>query len=224
MDQQTETGNTTESGDELSFNQSLETISGLDKETVEYALDHGVDANEICDNHADSPSALHLFSRVTSDVNIIETLIAHGANVNALDNFNRSALMMASYNSSGVAFCLMNKGADVNQADDNGWHVMHWFAANCEHQEVVSLLVDAGAEVNHVNNRGMTPLSTCLVSGLCPEVLTTLINRGAGLPLKMFVGVDVLLGIAEEKGRSPEVIARFKKHYQNGEIRSVEIQ
>ena len=220
MDQQTKT----ENGDGLSFNQSLETISGLDKETVEYALNHGVDANELCDDHEDSPSALHLFSRVTSDVNIIETLIAHGANVNAVDNFNRSALMMASYNNPGVAFCLMNSGADVKQADDNGWHPMHWFAANCEHQEVCTFLISAGADVNHINNRGMTPLGTCLLSGVCPEVLTTLINHGAGLSPKMLSAIDVYIELAEEKGRSPEVLARFKKHYQNGEIRSVEIQ
>lgn len=221
MDQQTETGNTTENVDGLSFNQSLETISDLDKKDVEYALSHGVDANEICDGHSDSPPALHLFSRVTSDATIIETLIAHGANVNAVDNFNRSALMMASYNSSGVAFCLMNNGADVNQADDNGWHVIHWFAGNGKNEEVISLLVSAGADINHINNRGMTPLGTCLTSGVCPDVLTALIKNGAGLPLKMFLAIDGFIRIVEEKGRTPEVVERFKKHYQNGEIKSV---
>jgi ankyrin repeat protein len=223
MDSEINTGSTTEKITDFSFNQSPETLSELDIEVVVSALNQGADANEICDGHSDSPSALHLFSRYTNDPNIIETLITHGANVNAVDNFNRSALMMASYNSSGVAFCLMNSGVNVKQTDDNGWHAMHWFAANCEHQEVISLLVAAGADINHINNRGMTPLGTCLLSGVCPEVLTTLVNNGAGLTPEMFGAINVWVGLAEEKGRTPEVVARFKKHYQNDEIKSVEI-
>jgi len=68
----------------------------------------------------------------------------------------------------------------------------------------------------------MHSLGTCLLSGICPEVLTALVNHGACITDEMLTALDNWLTLAETNGRNSEAVQRFVKHYQNGEIRQIE--
>jgi hypothetical protein len=52
---------------------------------------------------------------------------------------------------------LLDEGAHVNAADDNGSTPLH-FAANDDSADIVRILLDAGADINATNNKGETPL------------------------------------------------------------------
>jgi ankyrin repeat protein len=52
---------------------------------------------------------------------------------------------------------LLDAGADVNEADDDGITSLSW-AAISNRVELARLLIQRGADVNHVDKKGMTPL------------------------------------------------------------------
>jgi cytohesin len=74
-----------------------------------------------------------------------ERLIAEGADVNAKDKRDKTALHCAI--SKDVAELLIAKGADMNAKDDTGWTPLH-DAVFSGHKDVVELLIAKGADVN----------------------------------------------------------------------------
>ena len=72
---------------------------------------------------------------------------------------------------------LIEKGADVNNADKDGESPLHKAAVE-GHTEVVKLLIDAGADVNKANEVGWTPLHKAAGYGHT-EVVKLLIDAGA---------------------------------------------
>ncbi len=209
---------------EFSFNQPPETIAEYNAEFVDNAIQNGVDTNEICSGYPDSQRVIHVFARFTTDAATISMLNFSRADMNSRDDENRTPLMLASYNTFFVAICLLNNFADATLSDDNGWQAMHWFAANCDYPEIVERLLDAGAEINHINNRGMTPLATCLFSGVSPDILSALVDQGACITAEMYANIDQWVALAESNGRNSEVAQRFVQHLINGEIGKIELQ
>ncbi|EPT05608.1 hypothetical protein FOMPIDRAFT_1103033, partial [Fomitopsis schrenkii] len=52
---------------------------------------------------------------------------------------------------------LVDQKADVDRADNSGWTALQ-IAASAGHEDVVRELLGAGANVNHKNDKGITPL------------------------------------------------------------------
>jgi ankyrin repeat protein len=57
---------------------------------------------------------------------------------------------------------LIHKGVDVNARDREGWSPLQ-FAARTKDLDVVKLLLEAGADPNHPNNKGITALHQSLL-------------------------------------------------------------
>ena len=78
---------------------------------------------------------------------------------------------------------LLHAGADPDIQDKDGYTVLH-NAVLGEDEEVALLLVQAGADVDAVNNEGATPL--CFASGMgLPKVVSALLERGANPNVRM---------------------------------------
>ncbi|CAL8107166.1 unnamed protein product [Calicophoron daubneyi] len=94
---------------------------------------------------------------------IVQRLLDAGADPNQQDAEGRSPLIAAAYMGHvGVVEILAQAGADLNHADEDGRTALH-VAAFCVrpsevHQEVVSCLLESGANPNIMDSEGITPL------------------------------------------------------------------
>ena len=81
-----------------------------------------------------------------------------GANVNARNTRNQTALMYAADEGhTEIAKLLIEKGADVNARDNDGWTPL-MYAADEGRTEMGKLLIEKGADVNARDNNGETIL------------------------------------------------------------------
>ncbi|TPP58580.1 Ankyrin repeat domain-containing protein 50 [Fasciola gigantica] len=126
---------------------------------VELLLSYGADVNL---SGPDGRSALRAASWAGHE-EIVQRLLDAGADVNQQDAEGRSSLIAAAYMGHvGVVEILAQAGADLNHADEDGRTALH-VAAFCvrpseTHHEVVSCLLECGANPNVFDCEGITPL------------------------------------------------------------------
>ncbi|KAL5093271.1 hypothetical protein Trisim1_011074 [Trichoderma cf. simile WF8] len=90
---------------------------------------------------------------------------------------------VAAFGDINTARLLLNDGAaDPNYRDRDGWSPIHWAAEESQHQGIVALLLDRGANVNAVSSYGTSPLH-CAANGGIVSIVRTLLENGAD-PLK----------------------------------------
>ena len=128
------------------------------QEAVQIILEAGSNPN-IADNHGYTS----LFVAVLKGCrkNIIQALIDHGADVNATDKDNVTAIMYACRKRRLNLFhVLLKAGADTNTVDKDD-NTCLWYAAhgNCS-KKVLQAIIDHGGDVNATNKDGLTALMT----------------------------------------------------------------
>jgi ankyrin repeat protein len=75
---------------------------------------------------------------------------------------------------------LIDRGADVNVADDDRQYTALHFAARDQRREMVKILLDAGAEVDTIDADGTTPLCHCVMRPNTDlEIVKLLLAHGA---------------------------------------------
>ncbi len=110
-------------------------------------------------------------------------------------------------------------GGDVNAKGNHGSTLLHWAAA-CGHKEITSMLLQAGADPNTMDNSGTTPLQLCFyryygVIRIHEECVRLLLDAGADPNVKardrdellIFSAArhSVVLELMLEKGISPDI-------------------
>lgn len=113
----------------------------------------------------------------------IPTLINAGADVNAAVNFKNykgiTALMFAvmfKYSPEAVKILLQEK-ADINKEDGFKRTALTYAAESETQLGILKLLIDAGANVNHVTSKGKTALRQAVMYN--PDAIEILVNAGA---------------------------------------------
>jgi ankyrin repeat protein len=108
-------------------------------------------------------------------------LLDQGADLNALDKRDQSALHKASYNGHVVIVkLLLERGANVDIPSTRGWTPL-LFAARGGHLEIVQMLLDHGADLKAEPERDLDESGTALhlaAVGGHPQVVKTLLERG----------------------------------------------
>ena len=87
------------------------------------------------------------------------------------------------YNELDKAALLLEKYADINVKDDDGWTLLHWAASN-NAAEIAKLLIDRGADIQAKDNQGWTPMHWAMYKN-APEIANVLIDRGANIQAKI---------------------------------------
>lgn len=152
----------------------------------------------------------------TSSLEMVQLLIARGANVNARNNFNYTALHKAVSNfmkpdanekeCEKILKILFDKGADINAQDGNGTTPLMYAV---QKMTPLKALVAKGADLNIQNKNGETALMFAVKGGLLKVILggipivggsveatKFLISRGADVNLQDIWGKSALMHAA----------------------------
>jgi len=185
--------------------QLLKAAASGNVEVVKEHLAAGTDVNAKGDQTGRTP--LHLAVEFRVHKEIVELLIAEGADVNAKTNDGWTPLDLAddketadllrkhggkstAYDSIDLAAQLGNikavkkhlaDGADVNTQNESGTTPLGW-AGYYGYKELVELLIAEGADVN-ANSNGTTPLNNAVSTDRL-EVTALLIEKGADVNAK----------------------------------------
>ena len=110
---------------------------------------------------------------------VLQAIIDHGADVNATNKHNDTALLWACYKGNEAAIrVLLKAGADTNIATDDGWTcLMKAVAKQCS-KEVLQAIIDHGADVNATDKLNMTLLGLASKKADI-DTIKLLLNAGA---------------------------------------------
>ena len=123
-------------------------------------------------------TALHAASRMNR-LKVVQSLLRHGADVNAPGLWGRAPLLFASYwGCLEVARWLIEHGANVNAKDEDDGHTSLHLAAYRGHFEIVRTLFKHNADINARSELGGTPLHTASYGGHV-DIVRFLLNHSA---------------------------------------------
>ncbi|MBS4200570.1 ankyrin repeat domain-containing protein [Bacillus sp. FJAT-49732] len=117
-----------------------------------------------------------ILSAEKGDTENVLKLLDDGANINATDEFGRTAVLAATYNNKvDTVKALIKMGADINIRDNNLNNVLLYAGAEGL-LEIVKLAIDAGADTKLTNRFGGTALIPASERGHV-EVVNELLTR-----------------------------------------------
>ncbi len=169
---------------------------------LNYLLEHelAVDATDV-----EGRTALH-FAAQAGASELVEMLVARGANLNALDIERMGVLHYALSDPATptearlrTMAVLIGLGATVDAPNGHGDTPLH-LAADTGALAVARLLISRGADVNARTRDGMTPLHAAARRG-ATDVIDLLLSHGADPGAKTAVGTTPR-GLAERNGQS----------------------
>ena len=122
-------------------------------------------------------TALHAASK-RNHVKVVQSLLKHGADVNALGQWERTPLHMALvWGRLEVGLLLLEHGADVNAKQEDQWTPLHLAARNGYFEFVQTLLIHH-ADINTQTDIGHTPLHGASTNGKA-KIVRLLLDNGA---------------------------------------------
>ena len=125
-------------------------------------------------------TALHAASRMNHP-KIVQSLLRHGADVNAPGRWERTPLLFASvWGHLEVVRWLLEHGADVSAKDaDDDWTSLHLAVGN-GHFETTRMLLEHNADINARTEHKYTPLHLAISNGRV-DIVRFLLNHGPDL-------------------------------------------
>ncbi len=139
---------------------------------------------------------------------VVALLLDEGAEIDAVDEEGRTALMRASGGHSDLDTIklLLDRGADLHTRDHSGCSALLHAARHWWDPEAVELLLDRGAEIEDRDSDGRTPLMIAAQHSKNPGEVASLLDRGADLEARDSIGVTPLM-LAAREAKTPEVVA-----------------
>ncbi len=153
----------------------------------------------------------------------IKYLLAQGADINAFDKDGETILTQfaigRSYDLKVIKFLLTIPQININQKSKNGNTILHLFISArsipflTRIEQILKLLIDAGADINSLNNEHSTPLMMAVKTA----------NRDLVKLLLSIKGID--LNIKNKKGETAlDIAKRIAENYQKFEASNIRFQ
>jgi ankyrin repeat protein len=149
---------------------------------VKELLDKGI----YVDTHYGYGRTALIYASEQGNEALVRLLLDRGADVNAKDGGNVTALHKASYGHPSVVRLLLERGADIN-AEDKGERRPLINAVKNGHDEVSKILIEKGANVNIKDSDGITPLEHA-IEGNQESIVRLLLAKGADPETKNHIG------------------------------------
>ena len=144
---------------------------------MEMLLKAGTDPNTA--DHICGHTCLHIACFQGSSKNIFQTLINHGASVNATTSMGVTVLLYACFDKNEDALkVLLDAGADPGKGEPNGSTGLHYAILHGLSGTILENMIDHGVDVNATNGAGQTALIAACVLGK-EKAIKILLNSGA---------------------------------------------
>uniref|UniRef100_A0A8C0YH71 Ankyrin repeat and SOCS box containing 15 n=1 Tax=Cyprinus carpio carpio TaxID=630221 RepID=A0A8C0YH71_CYPCA len=154
-------------------------------------------------------------------VEIVRTLLEHGASPNRINSKNESPLLLAVRTDSfEIAFTLISRGASVNQACPKKWTAIHE-AAKVGCTDILTLLLQHGGNVSETEEHGVTPMGIAAEYGQA-EAVDILIHYGGDVNAQAPNGDSVLYDAAGSG--NPDCIELLLQHGADPNIANLSLQ
>lgn len=135
---------------------------------------------------------------VENHIEGVRTLVEFGAEVNTSDDFDQTPLAAAAFlGHEDLVRYLLSVGAKCEPA--GGLNPILIDAVRSGNLEIVRMLVDAGADVNQVDNILETPLHSAVTSDENIELVRFLVREGSDISAKRLFD-ETPLDVAREEG------------------------
>ncbi len=114
-------------------------------------------------NQKDSEvNSAFLLACVTNQLDIVRLALSHGADITSTDRYDGTALIAASQHGNvEVVKLLLKAGVPVDRVNQLGWTALLEAIilgdGSARYEEIVQLLLDAGADANLADREGITP-------------------------------------------------------------------
>ena len=137
----------------------------------------GADVNA---RNSDGESPL-LVAAHWGDPDLVQLLLNHGADANALDKNHESPLhkAVAGEGNADIVQLLLNHGADANTLDKNHVSPLHMAAARWGGADIVQLLLGHGADANALDKNHESPLHMAAARWGGADIVQLLLGHGA---------------------------------------------
>ena len=170
-----------------------------DPAVCQVLIDAGADI-ETKDEKGFSPL---LFASNEGATDTVKMLLKAGADVSATDNKGHTCLTLAAYfgHTETVRYLVSFPEVDVNHAGDD-WTSLHW-AGQQNHPDVVEVLIDAGANIDTIDEEGFSPLLRASKDASL-DTVKMLVKAGADVSLTDNSG-HTCLSIAASLGHTETV-------------------
>ena len=159
------------------------------QEITQILLQNGENVNAKCQRH----SALEYAAVFCKFPNIVEMLIAHGAEIN---NYHFTPLHAATISGKYKIFnILMANGANVNVKTYQSMTPLHGaiksYQIGNQQEEIIEKLISRGAEIDSKTDDGLTALHFC-IEGDKVGFAKILLQNGASMKIKTRIGKSPL--------------------------------
>ena len=184
----------------------MKAVENGDKDIVTFLIDHG--ANVAIKDKC-GYTALHRACVIYHDCSpeVLSCLIENGADVNLSTDNNRTPLMTAcEYGHVNTVTILIEHGANVNLQDRDGLTAVHYAVHGSQACEILSCLMENGADVDAKTFDDCTPLMIAAEIG-DTKVATFLIEHGANVDLPDKTGATALYYALSCPGNMCEVMS-----------------